>query len=72
MAARVVKHTHTDRVIAHTLDRERVLLMCKSCPRTETLLLSKAKTQMGPRKYRPATKQEFFEQFKGMEHICCG
>lgn len=45
--------------------------MCGICPETQTKQLSTTKTEIAERRYRPATMEEFREQFRGIRHICC-
>ena len=67
------KHDHVWRIISHEMDFSRVLVGCGYTHCIEIRIMSRAseKVNIGPRKYRPATKQEFIDKIAPLEHLCC-
>lgn len=61
MAARVAKHDHTYKVISHTEDWLKVLVMCSICPDTQAW--TPKKKRVNPEEFRRMTGR--------MEHRCC-
>lgn len=71
MAPRYQKHDHVFRIISHTPDRARVLVMCKTCPETEVMTRTSKRVKIADRKYRPQTNEEYADMLRAMEHLCC-
>ena len=65
------KHEHIYRIISHTIDWQKALLMCASCIDSPVWTAKTNRVKIGDRKYRDQSEEEFLATLSKLEHLCC-